>query len=276
MVGIKPQLLDPQNTDPALARTCARLVLDAYAMFDQWDQKRPDEKSFDWVKPERPAADIAYGTLIWATYRYAERLSPRHPHARRRVRWIDRPCPIGFLATAQDRVFVVFRGTQTNHEWVNINLRFLQKECEEDRFSTGKAHAGFLKYFKTARKSVERGLRAMDTTDKQLVFTGHSLGGAMSTLAALVYAEKENVGSSWCHYNFGAPRVFDPALAAHYESLDIPTFRIVNIEDVVTSVPLPVAGSLLYQHVGIPVCFSVNLGDIAKNHDMNLYLAACS
>jgi hypothetical protein len=68
-------------------------------------------------------------------------------------------------------------------------------------------------------------------------FTGHSLGGALATLAAGRYERAPEV------YTFGAPRVGD---GEYVESLDTPVYRIVNGRDVVPK--LPVRGP--YRHAG--------------------------
>ena len=104
------------------------------------------------------------------------------------------------------------------------------------------------------------------------VASGHSLGGALSTLAAHDLAEEEYDGTTFHHINFASPRVFDTALTAYYDSLPVTTFRVVNVEDIVATVPPPGVKKLVYQHVGTPLCFSAQYGEIGKNHAMKNYL----
>jgi len=77
--------------------------------------------------------------------------------------------------------------------------------------------------------------------DRPAVFAGHSLGGAMATLAAWRRSE------TCCAYTFGAPRVGGRQLR---EKLSTPVHRVVNNNDFVTRLPPPVhyrhAGSLQY------------------------------
>lgn len=274
---MKPILLPhqpyPSDFDLELARLCARLVLQAYAMFDGWDKKKPDEASFVWMPPAPPVPGLIYHDPLWATYRYAQHLPPRHAHETGRVRWVERPCPVGFLASTPKRIFVVFRGTQTDYEWMKVNFKFLHKDCDFDRFSEGKAHAGFLAYYRTVRNALTRRLDKLDVASKEVVLTGHSLGGALATLAAHDLAD-EPVAPAYHLYTFGAPRVFNPKLAGYFETLPVTTFRVVNVEDAVTTVPVPAISKLTYQHVGTPICFSAHYGEVAANHDMDNYLYA--
>lgn len=270
---MKPILL-PEDADIDLFKLCARMILQAYEMFDQWDKNRPDEDRFAWEKPETPNKELVYGDPLWATYRYSQQRRTHGPHTKTTTRWVDRRCPIGFTATTSNRFFVIFRGTETDYEWMKVNLKFLQKNCDFDRFSEGKAHAGFLKYYKTVRKTIAQRLAGIDTTGKQIIFSGHSLGGALSTLAAHDAAEESYAGATLYHINFAAPRVFNPKLARYYEELPLVTFRVVNIEDLVPTVPEPVFSGLIYQHIGTPLCFSAQYNKNAANHAMSTYLYA--
>jgi hypothetical protein len=84
-------------------------------------------------------------------------------------------------------------------------------------------------------------VEAVGLADKEVILAGHSLGGALSTLAAHDLAEEDAPNTTFRHYTFGAPRVFNPRLARYYNDLPVSTYRIVNVEDAVTTVPLPVS-----------------------------------
>jgi hypothetical protein len=71
-----------------------------------------------------------------------------------------------------------------------------------------------------------------------LYFTGHSLGAALAILAATRHAPA-------AVYAFGAPRVGDARLADLL--LQVPIYRIVHADDVVTVLPPQALG---FQHVG--------------------------
>jgi alpha-beta hydrolase superfamily lysophospholipase len=69
--------------------------------------------------------------------------------------------------------------------------------------------------------------RLVPDLDEPLFLTGHSLGGALATLAASRWPARA------C-YTFGAPRVGDGAFA---RTLRAPLYRVVNGQDVVPRVP---------------------------------------
>ena len=84
------------------------------------------------------------------------------------------------------------------------------------------------------------------------------------------------------HYNFASPRTGDAAFATAVDAMTcVPTFRIVNTEDVVPDVPLAVTDDLFdtydYKHVGTPVDFTAQYDSIGGNYSMlNSYLYAVS
>ena len=74
---------------------------------------------------------------------------------------------------------------------------------------------------------------------KQLWITGHSLGGAMATLCASRLEEKNPK-----LYTYGSPRVGGKEFC---QGMDVPHWRFVNNNDVVTKVPFWFMG---YHHHG--------------------------
>ncbi len=130
---------------------------------------------------------------------------------------------------------LVFRGTHDFRDWLsNINV------LPGDWPGGGRVHRGFVEALDQVWDEIDAALSILDDDGGQIFYTGHSLGGAMATLAA---ARRAPDGL----YTFGAPRVGD---AAFNRSLaDIPVHRIVNDRDIVAMVPTP--GPLLrYVHPG--------------------------
>lgn len=117
---------------------------------------------------------------------------------------------------------LVFRGTNAFETWLS-NLNTLQTGWE----AGGLVHAGFKNEFLKIWGMVEECLSEVPP-HFSLFYTGHSLGGAMATLAASLRPPS-------AVYTFGSPRVGD---AAFVQSLrEVPMFRVVNNRDLVSMLP---------------------------------------
>jgi len=100
----------------------------------------------------------------------------------------------------------------------------------------GKAHSGFAKALLDVWLQVNAALPPVG--EYLLLFTGHSLGAAMATLASSLRTPK-------ALYTFGSPRVGDQAFVSLLKSLD--NFRYVDCCDLVARVPPE--GILGYAHI---------------------------
>ncbi len=182
--------------------------------------------------------------------------------------------PVGFIASRGPELFLVFRGTVTVEEWVR-NLRFTLAPYLLS--GMGKVHEGFLETYGFVRQRVQEALSAQER-GKRLFIAGHSLGGALATLAAPDVSQATPFPSPVV-YTYGSPRVGDRAFAEAWNQAHAArAFRIVNTSDIVPSIPLPVpfAGVLggFFTHVETPVDFTIQEENLEKNHLMPTYLAA--
>src|SRR5262245_57879144 len=81
-----------------------------------------------------------------------------------------------------------------------------------------------------------------------VVFTGHSLGGALAVIAA-ERAMRANIAQATCVYTFGSPRTGGSAFFDRYtQRLGDVTFRLVHGTDIVATVPPALNNRFL--HVG--------------------------
>ncbi|PHH61629.1 hypothetical protein CDD80_1453 [Ophiocordyceps camponoti-rufipedis] len=100
------------------------------------------------------------------------------------------------------------------------------------------AHSGFYTALSRLRAHLEHALRAElrkpGRRNYRIVITGHSLGGALATLAGLWL---RNRGIRCDIYTYGAPLVGNAALASHLSSQPGFTARVTNGHDLVTAIP---------------------------------------
>ena len=139
-----------------------------------------------------------------------------------------------FVARTPGVVLIAFRGTESLGDWL-ADLNVLSTER-----TYGVVHRGFLSAF----QAVEPQLRLLVSgfPDHDVVITGHSLGGALATVAAAEWRGQFRITRL---YTFGQPAVgkggFPEFFRASYPDT---LFRFVNDDDVVPRVPPT------FQHVG--------------------------
>jgi hypothetical protein len=161
-----------------------------------------------------------------------------------------------------DDVFVVFRGTDPR---VTTDLLKDADAMPVPHQDGGRAHKGFQRGVAEVSDQLSTYLQGLRQAQPgmRVLLTGHSLGAAMATLAAL---DLNRQGFPVCGvYNYGSPRVMDPALARIYKErgLDAMTYRFRKGWDGVVDVPPPIG----YQHVGTEIYFTVNGGMLVKPTD---------
>ncbi|MEL6712479.1 MAG: lipase family protein [Planctomycetota bacterium] len=123
------------------------------------------------------------------------------------------------LVRAPTGAFLAFRGTDAPQDWLT-NLRARRIDWPEG----GRVHEGFARGLDALWQAIEPALADLDAP---VVAVGHSLGGALATLAL----SRAPLAAA---YTFGAPRVGDEAFS---ETLRGPLFRVVHGRDPVPGVP---------------------------------------
>jgi triacylglycerol lipase len=139
-----------------------------------------------------------------------------------------------FVAGNEQTIIVVFKGSIELRDWL-ADLNFFQRDGEELGLS-GRIHGGFANLFSSVWQDL------LDTVDEfsdgnQVVWaTGHSMGGALATLAAARLAQ---LGFPMAPlYTFASPRVGNSPFAhAVWDSLAGRHFRLVNKLDMVPHLP---------------------------------------
>jgi len=138
---------------------------------------------------------------------------------------------VGYIGTT---VYVVFRGTSTDLNWLEdvdaLLVGFLN-------LAGVKVHQGFWDDYSVVQSTVTTAvlnlIPAIGATG--VVFTGHSLGGALAELAAFDIGPQ--TGKTVQLYTFGSPRVGNPAYATTLPSVVPTSWRITNQADIVIHLP---------------------------------------
>ena len=133
----------------------------------------------------------------------------------------------GFIAEDSTLRAVAFSGTETLQD-ILTDLNVLQVPTRLFRTPVT-VHAGFLDEYDALREQLDVAVDA-----RPLLVTGHSLGGALATLAALGLAQR---GASPIVCAFGSPRVGGWGFSKLYNTTVPATLRVVHDNDAVPQVP---------------------------------------
>ncbi|MEO1393175.1 MAG: lipase family protein [Cyanobacteria bacterium J06634_5] len=176
-----------------------------------------------------------------------------------------------YMFRTDEFVVLAFRGSQEPQDWLtNFTTQLRNFTIRKDGVTgissyKGRVHTGFFLAWAIIEKSVlsqiHRWRHEMAEDGKRfppLYITGHSLGGALATMAAAALID--NGISVAGVYTFGQPRVGDRTFV---KQLNLNTggkvFRFVNNNDIVPHVPPPFSiwnPMRLYTHVGTAKYFN--------------------
>ncbi|MCY7323046.1 MAG: lipase family protein [Phormidesmis sp. CAN_BIN36] len=234
----------PSGFDPSLARKLAGLTQQAYDQFDL----RTHPQTWRLEDPYQLDTEFA-----------------------------EKDVPFGFVASEadSDNVYVIFRGTKRFVEWfkdANVQLVSYKNSRDKNDRSVeiddeiaegvvqrhqssiiipnidddfGFVTAGFRGIYVSLRKKLIDTLKQKPQNSK-IFITGHSLGGALATLAIpdilrnTHFTNPEGVEL----YTFASPRCGDGHFATNFQKLGVQNWRIANTEDFVTTLPFPTGNVL--------------------------------
>jgi len=270
-------MLYSEGFDLEIALELGQLINNAYQQYEQRDH---DSQSWTW-HPD--------GYTIISTFESKQNKDT---------------VPFGFVAEKNGNAYVIFRGTRTASEWAD-NAEIKQTESQ---FIAGwcesKTTAGFHDIYSELSEKIISDLNKI-SPQKKIFVSGHSLGGALATLCIADILANTNFKSTVELYTFASPRTGNIEFATEFSSRKIDSWRIFNTEDIVPYLPfatldlntkafgfqnlgeklvanilgkvfnLPesIMGSdLTFQHIGIPIAITFQLGNIPDNHNLDKYL----
>jgi triacylglycerol lipase len=234
---------------------CAALVDVAYDQYIQWQkQGYPPKSSFAWKKPGNGYTYSAplFWTNSWGGTSYDE--------------------PFGFVASnTKLEALLVFRGTMSEADDYQDSLA--DQTTYQLAPGYGRVHLGFYEIYKGLQAQIHAAIAALNPF-KRFFITGHSLGSGLSSLAIpdlIAHTPvKPGANVSVLHHNFASPRVGDQQYAWAMNNNGVPTYRIVNTEDLIPDLPSAVFFGYLYKHIGTPVDFTAQYGSVSDNHSLDI------
>ena len=133
-----------------------------------------------------------------------------------------------FLAHNGKYAVLAFRGTEGKWQDIQSDIRTKRKRTEQ-----GKIHSGFYDAYSLVSNQVKA--RLEDVKHLPLYITGHSLGGALATVATQDFEKSGYKDRIAACYTFGSPRVGNADFDKNIRS---PIYRVLHFIDIVTFVPL--------------------------------------
>ncbi|KAJ2460526.1 hypothetical protein GGF42_000786 [Coemansia sp. RSA 2424] len=154
----------------------------------------------------------------------------------------------GFVAHKDDtkEIIVSWRGSTTLMDWVADFT--VASHPWPDHIDGSAVHSGFLLAYNAGASKIKDVVAGLVQTypDYKIVLTGHSLGGAQATLAAVdIVAEHPEWANKLELYTYGQPRVGNAVFSNWLSKQPFPIFRTVYRGDLVAQVPLVAMG---FQH----------------------------
>ena len=221
--------------------------------------------------------NLAYKMIYLCALAYSDDVAKYLPKASEvntfeLVKQVTMPCPgealcSGFVAVSHSEkaIAIAFRGTEHFIQLVTEILHILI-EPQTDFKAGGKVQ----KYFLDALEVVWNDLKKYANEEMKnyprykVWVTGHSLGGALASLAStLIMFEGNTTRDNLTLYTFGQPRVGNHDYALTHDSLVPLSFRVTHYRDIVVHLP--------FCQTEFPGTPCIALGDGPYHHGKEIY-----
>lgn len=159
-------------------------------------------------------------------------------------------------------LYIVFRGTSSGKD-IMADLQISTLPWGEPADGV-RVHRGFYEQFLAIEHEMDADVKAfVEAGVQRIVCTGHSLGAALSTIAAVYFAEKY-VHVPVCCYTFGSPRVGNRKFTdIFHKEVDV-HWRAFNRSDPVSMIPL----TRNFHHVmGNGICCDAGPSRLVRHYD---------
>ena len=182
---------------------------------------------------------------------------------------------LGFALTSPTENIIVFRGTMNPKEWI-ANIQARQVDYPRSRQIQGRVHTGFFRLYQQLAGQVRQVAEQLNPKLPCYV-AGHSLGGALATLAAADLATNyADLTRQLSLYTYASPRVGNEAFATSMRDAVPNSYRVINFADVVPMVPPMTLSKERYTHIGQEWMFLdyAGEGDVSESHAVPAYAGA--
>lgn len=145
-----------------------------------------------------------------------------------------------YVCQYDDTITIAFRGTESSED-ILTDLKLFQVPFYLPNISyteTPNVHQGFNLQFQAIKFDLHQHIEKILKSHKieKLVFTGHSLGGALATIASVYFSSKYPLLELTC-FTLGSPRVGDTKFIKIFNERIKNSYRYVNDNDPVPCVP---------------------------------------
>ena len=210
-----------------------------------------DSKDRDKIVYAEYDENLAYKMIYLCALAYSDDVAKYIPNASEvntfeLVKQITKPCSgyalcSGFVAVSHSEkvIAIAFRGTQHFIQLVTEILR-MSTEPQTDFKAGGKVQQYFLDALEVVWNDLKKyaNEEMKNYPSYKVWVTGHSLGGALASLAStLIMFEGNTTRDNLRLYTFGQPRVGNYDYALTHDSLVPLSFRVTHYRDIVVHLP---------------------------------------
>ncbi|MEL6938878.1 MAG: lipase family protein [Cyanobacteria bacterium J06598_1] len=283
-----------QKFDTRVALTLAKASYLAYQdkqfvaeVVERWGQTLSNHESLSAQKDKLANPKPVIDKVIASASKYVSRSSAK-PRVRNKNSFVRHNFRYfnnrgrdtqAYLFRTEQFMVLAFRGSQEPKDWLtNVTTQLRNFTIRKDGVTAlssykGRVHTGFFLAWASIERAVlaqmnrwEKDLEQSGKTLPPLYITGHSLGGALATMAAA--ALSDNGFDVAGVYTFGQPRVGDRTFVNQLNThIQGKIFRFVNNNDIVPHVPPPFSvwnPTRFYGHIGTVKYFNAG-GSIMAN-----------
>ncbi|CAL2030509.1 unnamed protein product [Caenorhabditis brenneri] len=149
------------------------------------------------------------------------------------------------IAADNESIFVGFSGTKSKEQLVTELVESIGRP-KHKLHNAGSVHYYFYSALKTMWSPMEKLLEELKEAmpNHRIVFTGHSLGGAIASIASTVFVRNfPETSQRTLSITFGQPRVGNQEYAATHDRLVAAgSWRLIHGRDIVAHIPICVEG----------------------------------